>query len=201
MRGCPRERLSARSVPTTHAPASSTTLSIDRAAFICCDSLEDARLGREISSSRSPRTAELGRRARGPRVVAGRVPSRERERHRGLQVERHRAIGSRDRARGRPSRDQRDVERPSGVAATGSCVRGRFGGRDHVRSTAWMIWAGRAGVTLLGARKAVHDVLVVEVSARDQPRSCFRTTYSRHVPRRSSAQPGRDMSWFATPAS
>ena len=76
---------------------------IDRATFICCDSIEDAQheSGDLITPVAEGRLAwtdvhELHE------VVAGRVKARVwGRRHRPVQVERDRPVGSRDRARGR----------------------------------------------------------------------------------------------------
>ena len=134
-------RSSARSARTTLAAASSTTPSLERAAFVCCDSLEQAK--RESGDLIEPVEAgvldwlevhEL------QEVVAGELPGPAgRRRHRRLQVERPRRMGRRRR---RASRSSARASAASGASSRCSRCRSATTSSRRARGSPR---AGRAG--------------------------------------------------------
>ena len=171
--GCGRARSSARSARTTRAARELDNVVLERAAFVCCDSLEDAKL--ESGDLIEPVEAgvldwlevhEL------QEVVAGELPGRAGgRRHRRLQVERARRVGrrrrrGRARARARARRRARALAR----AARGSRRPCRRRARGSPR-------AGRAGARPRCGVSAVRDVAGRRGSRRaTRPRSCSRIT-------------------------
>ena len=99
--GCSRARSSARPARTTPRARELDNVVLERAVFVCCDSIEQAQArGGRPDRARRARRPRLARGARAPGGGRGRARRPElTRRHRRLQVERDRGVGRRDRRR------------------------------------------------------------------------------------------------------
>ena len=177
--------------------ASSTTRVLERARFVCCDSLEQAqaRVGR-------PRRAGAGRRAR---LARGARAPRGRRRARSPGVSRTTTSSSSSRT-GSPPGTSRSAPRPCGSRASAASERDALAGQATEAFAASIVSPENASMISgrSSRRRCCSGVrrfwtyLSSRISVSERPRSCSRMTYRATC---SSADPreNRNENMFLNP--